>query len=385
MLQHLLVALIALANVNRLGSSDDHPLAPDGRRGFGDESTIQEVVKLLHSSGDEDQEFLARLLGLESEVAVRVIRTRISYEELGYFGLLPRTSEQELDLLHEAFFDQIDQARVTLEEFGEYPSDMARVWPDVSFVLRAELMSTLERDLQELRGGRLFLLAHRDGFADVSTSEAQIITSRMDLAAARIRALIFDFDLLAKSDSWLQNAREVEKELGALALITTAEERMAEFGRIEARLKQNLQAARSVLFTTRLEAEIEQREFARDWSMVEAEKYRVELVPWLPDTTEGRKAPKDVRGLPDHKRYVTVLRQALTGLSIDPLNAELCYYAGLASDFLYGEGEAVQWYDRYLAIRGMRAHETSTTTGKVLSEKERKAYDVVQRRAFRPR
>jgi len=130
---------------------------------------------------------------------------------------------------------------------------------------------------------------------------------------------------------------------------------------------------------------VEKAELARNWNVEEAGKYLAELLPWLPDVHTDPPPPKEILELSKSKRYVSVLRHALTGLSIDPLNAELCYYAGLSSDFLYGKLEAVKWYDRFLALRGLRAHESSTTRGRVMTEQERNAYDVVQRVARTPR
>ncbi len=372
-------ALIALTFLG------DHPTAPDGRRGFGDQLTIQEVQKLLHSPKGDDEVFVDRLFNLESQVEVRTLKVRVAYEEQGYFDLLERTDEHELAPLHEAFVNQIAGARASLEETGEFPPAMARVWPDIAFVLRAELLSTLERDLHDVGGGLTFLLATRNGYTDVRTREARMVMKRIDLGASRLRALVLDLDLLSQSDMWVREARELEKRLLALADITTASARADEFARIEESLKKRLESARSMLFTTRLAEKIQAEETARDWSIAEAEGYLTELLPWIPTTPEGKEAPKEVQELPKHKRYVSALRLAMGGLSIDPLNAELCYYAAISSDFLYGEIEAVNWYDRYLALRGIRAFEKSTTKGKKMTAKERKAYDVVQRRDLRPR
>ncbi len=355
------------------------PIAPDGRRGFGDALSIQEIVKLLRSDDEEDRKFVSKLFGLESEVDIRAMRVRLDYEKAGYFELLPTSAEHELAPLHQAFFEQLESARVQLRETGEFSPAVARPWSDVSFVLRAELFENLERNLHEVSGGLRFLLANFNGYADVRTSEAKIITLRVDLAAARLRALILDLDSLSQTETWSSMAHDLQRKLAVLSRLPSAEDRIQEFDRLEALQAKRLDAARSVLFSTRLSKEVEEDERIRNSNLDEAERYLQDLLQWIPGSAEGLAAPSKIQTLPKHKRYGTALQLAFAGLSFDPLNADLCYYAGESSEFLEGDLQALSWYDRYLALRGLRAYSTSETRGRPLTDKEQRALNLIQR------
>jgi hypothetical protein len=105
----------------------------------------------------------------------------------------------------------------------------------------------------------------------------------------------------------------------------------------------------------------------------------------LPETPEGAKANAEIQSLPKSRRYAYAAHTAAQALGYDALNEELNYLAGLAADFSYGQLESRRWFDRYLALRGIRSHEYKTYGERKLTREERRALDVVQQLATKPR
>ena len=98
------------------------------------------------------------------------------------------------------------------------------------------------------------------------------------------------------------------------------------------------------------------------------------------DAAEGQASENT--GPPEHLAGLAgmdLVRRALEGLSFDPLDAELCFVAAHGSDFVWGDIQSRPLYDRYLALRGIRAHDDRTIRGRELTERELEALLVVQR------
>jgi hypothetical protein len=106
---------------------------------------------------------------------------------------------------------------------------------------------------------------------------------------------------------------------------------------------------------------------------------REEASQWLPEGEPGRRAPPDVQALAKHERMRGAGYRAIRGASVDPLDDELAWIAAHASDFLYGLLESRPWYDRFLALRGIRAHDHRTHAGRRLDARESEALEAVQR------
>ncbi len=77
------------------------------------------------------------------------------------------------------------------------------------------------------------------------------------------------------------------------------------------------------------------------------------------------------------ERHRFALSEGLRGLSADPLDEELTYWTAIATDYLYQPREGRMWFDRYLALRGIRAHEHGTTKDRELTDKEKLALEKV--------
>lgn len=375
MVRTLALVLALLTTTSR----GDVPKAPDGKRGFGHPETISEMQDVLYSKDEDSRDFVTRLFSLRSEYRIRRMLVRQLYERLGYFDLLAPSAEPELGALHDVFFEGLDEALTRFEEDGVYDETRSRMWADVSFALRAELLEEGAADLEDLNDGLLLLLAHRDGYVDLQNNEAGRIAKRVDLAAARLRSTLLDLDSLSRHESWTKPAEELSKELLAACGLEDSEARTKEYLRLENQLRERMEGARTILFTTRLAETTKAAVGARNWNRNEAQVYLDDLLPYVPGTDEAKDAPKEIRDMAAQDRYGQILKLATAGTSYDPLSEDLNFYAAVASDFLYGELDALRWYDRYLAIRGLRAFNTSTTRGRVLTKKERAALDVVQR------
>ena len=94
---------------------------------------------------------------------------------------------------------------------------------------------------------------------------------------------------------------------------------------------------------------------------------------------EGKAAPDALKALAKHERIRGAGYLATKGLEIDPLDDVLAWIAAHSAEFLYGIGQSRPWFDRFLALRGLRAHDHRSFSGRTLDEREREALDAVQR------
>jgi hypothetical protein len=77
-------------------------------------------------------------------------------------------------------------------------------------------------------------------------------------------------------------------------------------------------------------------------------------------------------------RHRVALRHAAEGLAEDPFSPELSLYMALSTDWLVDRIHSRPWFDRYLALNGIRAHDHRTYQGKELSSDMQIALDAVQ-------
>jgi len=136
---------------------------------------------------------------------------------------------------------------------------------------------------------------------------------------------------------------------------------------------------RAALFTARLEPRIAPLLEWRERLLAAAAAKRDEALALLPDTSQGRAAPADVQALGRSKRMQWALMRAREGLLHDPLDEELVFAAAHTADFLWGLIESRPLYDRYLALRGIRAHDDRTVRARALEPRELEALEAVQR------
>ena len=104
----------------------------------------------------------------------------------------------------------------------------------------------------------------------------------------------------------------------------------------------------------------------------------MELDRLIPGRIPEELVPAEIRKMSKLERHQLALRHATEGLAEDPFSPELTFYAALATA---GVGDPVRsrpWFDRYLALRGIRAHDHRTYQGRKLEPDEQTALDEVQ-------
>jgi len=368
--------------------------APDGERGFGPGRSVRDVTKLLRSPAEEDRAFVQSLYRLEDDLRVLLSLSSDRYKAAGYFDLIElaekekrqSTGEEEprltpLEHLGVVFRERATHAGAELSKGGKGADVLAQLLVDTRFRVRAQVIDGLEFEIADLRAGLAVLGAELDGFAGLHDDEAAAIARRVDLAASRLRAAKLDLEAL-REDS--RDATAVEswgKDLEAvMQLIRTddAERRARELPEILDRLEQRELGMSSALFTTRLETRLAPEFERRAQDLAAAADLLKKVRGYFPGTPESDKAGGDVARLSKSKRMALAGKEAREGLVRDPLNEELNWYQGEASDLLSGSIESRRFFDRYLALRGIRAHDHRTYKDRALSREEKRALDVVQ-------
>jgi hypothetical protein len=350
--------------------------APDGRPGFGREAGIKDVRDLFQSPSDEQRAFLESLQALEPDVRVLAVRFAKRYEDEGYMELCGRRgkpAEQSLEDLHQAWFDRAADRAAALREDRGRGAVFARLCCDLRFRVRARLLSGLPLELHELNGSLALLRAHFAGTADLRDSEVAQLGRRADLAAARLRAMRFDLDALREDE---------EPDAEALAVLSAAasgkgadpaavERVLAELDRREAQMV-------GLLFSSRpspaLTAELDWRDRQRQ----AAERKLAEARELLPEGDDDAPPPADVKKLSKSKRYMYAGRAAIEGLDFDLIDEELNWIAGVSTDFQLGVVESRRWFDRFLALRGIRGFDSRSYEYNKLDDREKLALERVQ-------
>lgn len=368
--------------------------APDGETGFGPARTVRDLARLLRSPAEGDRGFVASLYKLEDELRVLLAMATDHYRSAGYFDLAsiaekeklaktgvadaPRTPLEELG---DVFRERAAHAAAALEKGGPGADLLARLLVDTRFRVRAQVIDGLEFEIADLRAGLAILFAELDGFTGLRDGEAEAIADRVDLSASRLRAAKLDLEVLREDG---QDGRAVEtwgkdlEELFGLIRTDDAERRGRELPDALLRLEERESNMGSALFTTRLDARIAS-ELEKRRKGVEA---ALELLPRVRALVAGgsaaEKADPKYKGLSKNQRFTEASRRAAEGLALDPLCEELNWLQGEVGDFLQGSLESRRFFDRYLALRGIRVHDYRTYKDRNLSHEEKRAIDVVQ-------
>jgi len=80
-----------------------------------------------------------------------------------------------------------------------------------------------------------------------------------------------------------------------------------------------------------------------------------------------------------------MLSEALRGLDADPLADELTWWVAATADEVYDPRESRPWFDRYLALRGIRVDREETLRRRELDELEQRAVEEVRQAFTGPR
>ena len=368
--------LVALASVGPIGG--DGALAPDGKRGFGAEATLSDTLGILRATHEPDRAFLRELDGLPSEVDVLAAAALERCRQRGYTQFVARGKEASLALVQA-------ELKATLEHPFEALGDgargelAARLLCDVRLRLRLRALARLELAKGELHQALAVLRGATDGIVLLTASDVRCLAVRADLAASELRALRGDLLALRQASG----EADIDAQAKALVDLVRASEgdkvRRAGLERELASLQALEDGMAASLFRERLR--IEQHELFewRQRLFEESIPLRDEALLWLPDTEPPSKPPREVERLSKSERMRGAGARSFSALALDPLDVEACWVAAHTSDFIYGIVESRTWYDRFLALRGIRAHDHRTYAGRKLDTREREALDAVQR------
>ncbi len=373
----LLVLTLAALPVR---DAPDTPEAPDGRRGLGSDTELSELLKVLGGRRDEERDFVAGLLALEGDVHERLETLRGTYAARDYFDLVPLEVEPTVAALHDAFLEASERPLHALAREDAASRAFARMFLDTRFRARLAVIGGWEVEAREVEAGIWVLRGMTDGWVVLTPEEARGIAMRVDLSASLLRALRNDLDVLRPARGQVVSDSAVAMLL-VRAHAADEEARRAELVEFTAEAARKEELMVSALFSARLGLEPDVIA-ALDWRRrlwARAEPLRAEALQFLPDTPQGRAAPANVAEMKRHERLQWAGRRGREGLAIDPLDQDLVFAAAHASDFLWGSIQALEYYDRYLALRRIRAHEHETIRGRDLTDWETEALFAVQR------
>ncbi len=369
-----------LVSPSRAQVDEEVPLAPDGRPGFGTEGTARQVGEKFRSPSAQESAFLKSLMDLPGEILVIREMARRTYLQRGYFKILDSRTAAELRDLYAGFDGLLSTAQEVFGKGGARAKVLASMMTDLRFQLRADLLRIYEEEGPELRKGLGILAGSQNGFYDLKDGEVREITKRVDLSAARLRAVRSDLDALRERGDALAPG-EADPAWGAELLslrgISDSDERGVALRETQKKINARMRRLESMLFTPRLEPKVRQdidrRRALQDQAELHLERVKTFLfVP--PFDQNPTKALLDMaRG----ERHRFAMSEGLRGLDADPMHAELCYWTGKAAWEFLDARQSRQWFDRYLALVGIRSDEQSTLKDRELSAHEKDALEKV--------
>ena len=227
------------------------------------------------------------------------------------------------------------------------------------------------------------LRAGTDGWVALGPTELQNVLARIDLSAAWLRAIAKDLDVLGGTGE----APDAAAVTALVAAASTGDEALRDVA-LEAMFRvadERVERMLSALFTARFSdspaarAQVDWRQRMRE----RARPLREEAFHYLPGSEASGEVPpelaKKIAELRKTDRLRWAERRAVEGLGFDPLDEDLVYLSAHCADFLWGDIQSRPLYDRYLALRGIRAHDDDTLRGRELTGRELEALTVVQR------
>jgi hypothetical protein len=359
---------------------EDEPLAPDGRPGFGTKGTAREVGRKFRSPSADESRFLKALMDLPGEILVIREMARRTYLQKGYFKLLESRTSGELADLYKGFDEEVGKAESVFANRGAGAELLASMMTDLRFQLREDLLRIYEDESPELRRGLGILAGSQNGFYDLKDGEVRAITKRVDLSAARLRAVRSDLDALrerGESRAPGEADPEWEQELLALRGIPTEAERVKALRGIQMKVNGRKRRLESMLFTPRLEpqvkSDLDRRRALQDQAELHLERVKTYLL--IPPFDQN--PTKELLDMPHGERHRFAMSEGLRGLDSDPMNAELCYWTGMAAWEFLDARHSRPWFDRFLALRGIRSDEQGTLKDRELTDYEKNALEKV--------
>ena len=373
-------AVLLLLTIGVSGAQAEEPKAPDGRPALARGGSAHDISRsLARPKTALERQLAGDLFGLEAALE---LRRSLSAKKLGERRCMGLVEDSATGTLAEQLrrFEELSlRASTELAVGDERARAFAVCLLDPAFGVRRLAQHGVERELLELRGGLALLLASQTGAVYLSDEEAVSIARRVDRSAALLRTLISDMDLLEASDF----AGEPVEDQAVDALISAArtprkdmrEELLrAQLGATEDTVRRMAASLSSARLRRALSAELA----ARDAAVEAAAERLLELELLIPGRVPDEQVPREILGMSKQDRHSLALRHALEGLGEDPFSPELNFYAAAATDWIADDARSRPWFDRFLALKGIRAHDHRTYQGRELSVDEQRALDVVQ-------
>lgn len=358
----------------------DVPLAPDGRRGFGAQTPVNQVLAVVRSNAEPERAFRSELDNLASEIKVLTALVRQQYEQAKYFDLLELQEDRGLDVLHARFAKLDADPLSVLSKGGPKARALAAMMLDTRFRVRAQVLDGVELELRELEQGLRVLRAATDGYVLLTQNEMSNITTRIDVSASLLRAVRNDLRALREQGEPTEvDPALLERILEALKASEGegVKRALIDREREQARKLQALMA--SALFTMRLRPQVEPTVLWRVGILEAARRLVEEAESALPE--HDAKAPPDPK-LAELSKSDRIRRAgylALQAMQQNPLDEDGAWLVAHAAEFQYGLLESRPWYDRYLALRRIRFHDHRSYADRKLSTRELEALEAVQR------
>lgn len=361
-------------------AGEEVPLAPDGRPGFGGKGTARQVGRKFRAPTKEEEQFIKGLMDLPGEILVIREMARRTYLQRGYFDLLDSRTSGELEELHAGFDEMLARAESVLGKSGSDAKILAAMMTDLRFQLRADLLAIYEEESPELRKGLGILAGSQNGFYDLKDGEARAIAKRVDLAAARLRAVRSDLDALRERGETLAPGEADPawtSELLSLRGVSGTDERTKALRAIQKKINSRKRRLESMLFTPRLQPKVTQALDRRRAEKDQAELHLERVKTYLLIPPFDQNPTQALLDMPHGERHRFAMSEGLRGLDSDPMNAELCYWTGMAAWEFLDARHSRPWFDRYLALRGIRSDEQGTLKDRELNELEKNALEKV--------
>jgi hypothetical protein len=352
--------------------------APDGQPGLEQRGRLQDLLGLMRSRRKEDEALLAEIGGLEAALSILAESTAGLYRARGLFQVLDPRVPSGLAAFHRRWREfQADP-----EAFLALPEAKGRLWAkilcDVRVGMRCEVLEGWEADAREVRAGLALLRANADEWARLDESTGAVVARRVDLAAALLRARIKDLSALRETPGTPSEVDEAQVGRILAALALEQPERGRSLAREFALIEGRAAAMADVLFLTRLWAAAQSRIRWREELDRRAREARAQALVLSPDTPEGRDAPREIRLHKKTTRRREAFARAVEALALDPFDERLAYLAGLQAEYVRGSYDFVDYYDRFLALRGIRVHNDRTWRKRELDADEKHALAQIQ-------
>ena len=372
--------VLGLTFVGTSFSQDEAPLAVDGRPSLAWRGGAQELGRVVaRPRTAEEKALVSDLLGLEAAVKLRLSLATRELRKRGCMALIEDEESGSFIEVARRYEELVQRAATELAVGDQRARGLGVCLLDPAFGVRYSAIHGIERELLEVRSGLSILLATQAGFVSLSNGEALVIAQRVDRSAALLRAMMLDMDLLGASDF----AGEPASSLSVDELVEAARE--SDQGERQRKLSALLDPTQAVITRmagslkgARLRAALSADLALREAALERASQHVMELDRLVPGRLPDEEVPAEVLAMSKQDRHRVALRHAQEGLAEDPFSPELSFYMALSTDWLVDRLRSRPWFDRYLALNGIRAHDHRTYQGNVLSPDLQIALDAVQ-------